>query len=211
MHEILRSLPPGAFVLDLGCAGGSFTENATRAVAIRIDLDRPRTQPGRFVQCDASKLCFADGTFQAVVSNHSLEHIENLEGALQEIRRILRPEGALFIAVPDASTVTDKVYRWLARGGGHVNAFTSPAALVAKIETFTGLRHVATRTLGSSLSFLNRRIAPLPRPRRLLLLGGGFEWTLRAYVYLSRRLDRWLGTRTGVYGWAFYFGNIPEP
>lgn len=29
-------------------------------------------------------------------------------------------------------------------------------------------------------------------------------------VGLSRRMDRWLGTRTGVYGWAFWFGKMPE-
>jgi hypothetical protein len=117
----------------------------------------------------------------------------------------------LFASVPDASTFTDKLYRWLARGGGHVNAFTSPRDLAKTIERGTGLRLVATRTLCSSLSFLNARNSLRPRPRRLLLLGGGAEWSLFVYAWLSRRIDRTLNLRTSIYGWALYFGAIPEP
>ena len=73
---------------------------------------------------------------------------------------VIRPGGALYVAVPDASTVTDKVYRWLGRGGGHVNAFVSAADVAERVERGTGLGLAATRTLCSSLSFLNRRVAP---------------------------------------------------
>src|SRR4051812_30871317 len=125
MHEILRHLPAGSFVLDLGCRTGSFPESDTAARVVRVDRD---FGPGaRFVQGDAAKLPFADGTFAAVISNHSLEHFDNLAGALSEIRRVISPDGALYIAVPDATTLTDRIYRWLASGGGHVNAFTSAA------------------------------------------------------------------------------------
>jgi len=211
MHEILDSLPAGSFVLDLGCADGSFAESATRANVVRVDRNRLQNKGGRFVQADAAMLPFPDGAFMAIISNHSLEHICDIHGSLREIRRVLRSEGALYIAVPDASTLTDRIYRWLSRGGGHVNAFISPAELAAGVEAATGFRHVTTRTLCSSLSFLNRRIAPRPLPRRLLLLGGGYEWSLFTYAWFSRRLDHWLGTRMSVYGWALYFGTIEPP
>ena len=171
----------------------------------------PRAVPkdAWFVRADAAHLPFRDSTFEAIVSNHSLEHFTDLNGALAELRRVLCESGALFVAVPDASTFTDKLYRWLARGGGHVNAFVSERDTIAKISQATGLPHRATRVLCSSLSFLNRRNSPRPIPRRLILLGAGYEWSLRLYVRLSRRLDRCLGTRLSVYGWAFYFGNVP--
>ena len=162
------------------------------------------------VRADASRLPFRDGAFAAVISNHSLEHFDDLDAALREIRRVTRPDGALFVAVPDASTLTDHLYRWLGRGGGHVNAFRSAPNLARSIERATGMKHVATRTLGSSLSFLNRRTAPRPLPRRIYLVGGGFPWTLFAYEWFSRRVDRLLRTRLGVYGWAMYFGVIRE-
>jgi SAM-dependent methyltransferase len=211
MQEILAHLPAGSRVLDLGCDEGSFQSTRTRATTIRVDRDIPRRRDGTFVQGDASLLPFADRSFAAVISNHSLEHFMKLNDVLGEIGRILQPDGALFVAVPDASTLTDRIYRWLGRGGGHVNPFTNSEEVVHMIEDATGLRHVATRTLWSSLSFLNRNICPRPLPKRLWLLGGGFEWTLRAYVRLSRRVDRALGTRTGIYGWAFYFGSITAP
>jgi SAM-dependent methyltransferase len=213
MHEVLNHLPAGAFVLDLGCAEGSFSRATTAAKVVRVDRDAPGAggDGASFVRADAARLPFADGSFAAIVSNHSLEHFDDFAGALAEIRRVISAEGALFVAVPDASTLTDRVYRWLARGGGHVNAFTSEQETALAIERATGLAHVATRPLCSSLSFLNRRNSPRPVPKRLLLLGAGYEWSLFAYVWLSRRLDRWLGTRTSSYGWAFYFGRIGEP
>jgi len=212
MHEILRNLPADTLVLDLGCAGGSFPQHATSATIVRVDREASGnpSDGSSFVRADAAQLPFRDRAFAAVISNHSLEHFEDLTGSLSEMGRVIRSNGALFVAVPDASTLTDRLYRWLGKGGGHVNAFTSPSETAASIERATGLRHVATRTLCSSLSFLNRRNSPRPAPRRLLLLGAGYEWSLFFYVWASRRLDQWLKTRTSVYGWAFYFGNIAE-
>jgi SAM-dependent methyltransferase len=213
MDEILRKLKAGSLVLDLGCAEGSFPRQATAGDVVRVDRKAPkdRGDGAWFVQGDATKLPFADGTFAAVISNHSLEHFTDLPGALREIGRVISPSGSLFVAIPDASTLTDRLYRWLARGGGHVNAFTSSTGIAAQIARATGLPHVATRTLCSSLSFLNRRNAPRPMPRRVLFLGAGYEWSLFLYAWFSRRLDRRLRTRSSIYGWAFYFGAIAEP
>jgi len=213
MHEILRHLPAGSRVLDLGCAGGSFPPEATLAHVVRLDREPPGSDAARqrFVQADAAKLPFGDRTFAAVITNHSLEHLDDLAGALAEIGRVTCPGGALFVAVPDASTLTDKLYRWLGKGGGHVNPFRSASQLATAVEQATGLRHVATRLLCSSLSFMNRRNAPRPLPRRLWLLGAGYEGPLLVYAWLSRRLDRHFHTRTSIYGWALYFGTIHEP
>jgi SAM-dependent methyltransferase len=180
-------------------------------LVVRLDRDAPLQRAAGFVQADASSLPFADDAFQAVIANHSLEHFDRLDDVLREIGRVVRRDGALFVAVPDASTLTDKIYRWVGRGGGHVNPFTDAADLAQRIERATGLPHVATQPLWSSLSFLNRRRAPRPLPKRLWLLGGGYEWTLFAYVWLSRRIDRWFGTRLGHYGWAFTFGRAAAP
>ena len=211
MHEILRNLHPGSLVLDLGCAQGSFGSDTTKATVVRLDRAAPDRSPDAlFVQGDARELPFASHTFAAVIANHSLEHIEDLGRSLNEIRRVLRQNGSLFVSVPDAATLSDKLYRWLASGGGHVNAFVSPHDLATMIERATGLRHVATQTLYSSLSFLNPRNSPHPRSRRLLLLGGGHEWSLFLYGWASRLIDRRFNLRTSVYGWAFYFGEIPE-
>ena len=111
--------------------------------------------------------------------------------------------------MPDASTFADRLYRWLARGGGHVNPFTSAPELAATIERATHLRHVNTRTLCASLSYLNRRNRRVSGPRRILLVGGGTEISLYLFNFFARLSDRLFGTRLTVYGWALYFGSFP--
>lgn len=174
---------------------------------VRADREREGAS-GHFVQSDAAKLPFGASQFEVVISNHSLEHFEDLAGALAEIGRVIKSNGALYVGVPDSSTFSDRLYRWLARGGGHVNPFLSAQELASRIERATGLRHAGTRTLCTSLCFLNRNNSRAPGPRRLLLLGGGTEPSLRVLSYLSRLLDRLLGTRLCVYGWALYFGDV---
>ena len=211
MHEILENLRPGQRVLDIGSGAGSFDASIGPFIATRADLDRPGSPAANFAQADAVRLPFADRTFDAVVSSHSLEHFHDLAGSLVEIGRVLKPTGALYIAVPDASTFCDRLYRWLARGGGHVNPFTSAQELAAMIERATHLSHVDTRTLCTSLSYLNRRNPPVAGPRRLLVVGNGSELSLHLFTYFARLSDRLFGTRLSVYGWALYFGSFAVP
>ncbi len=211
MHEILENLGPGQPVLDLGSGAGSFDSSTGKFIVIRADLDRPSAPAANFAQADAARLPFPDCAFDAVISNHSLEHFRDLAGSLAEIGRVLKTTGALYIAVPDASTFCDRLYRWLARGGGHLNAFTSARRLANTIESATHLRHIATRTLLTSLSYLNRKNFRERSPRRLLLMGNGSEISLHLFTYFARLSDRLFGTRLRVYGWALYFGSVPAP
>ena len=212
MDEILRHLPPGSRVLDLGSGSGSFPLGSLPLQVVRVDL-APRTSAagGWYVAGDARRLPFRPAAFDAVIANHSLEHVPDLPVVLAEIRRVLRPSGALYASVPDASTLTDRIYRWMAAGGGHVNAFNSAAALADLVSRATGLQHVATRPLHSSLNFLNRRqVRGWPR-RKLVLFAFGSEPYLRHLTYLLRLADRCLPTRLSHYGWGLYFGRIPAP
>jgi SAM-dependent methyltransferase len=208
MHEILRLLPSDARVLDLGCATGSFPEDQCAAKIVRYDLDCHPTEKGSaaFVCGDARTLPFQDRSFNAAILNHSLEHFSDPGIALSEIKRVLDEPAYLYVAVPDASTITDRLYRWLARGGGHVNQFTDADSLVRLIEEKTNLSHVGTRLLFTSFSFMNRYNCRTRPPRRLYLVGGGAEWVLRLATFILRKTDKLIGTRTSIYGWAFCFG-----
>ncbi|MFN3322816.1 MAG: class I SAM-dependent methyltransferase [Bryobacteraceae bacterium] len=210
MHEILTVLPGGSRVLDLGSGSGSFDASQLACNVVRADLDVPAPVPNAFVRCSASELPFANASFQALVLNHSLEHLENLPQCVTEMARVLAPGARLYIAVPDASTLTDRLYRWLARGGGHVNLFTDPDTVVRMITDATGLPHAGTRVLYTSLSFANRFNLKSRPPGKLLLLANGNETFLRVLNWALRKLDRWLGLRTSAYGWAFYFGELPS-
>jgi predicted SAM-dependent methyltransferase len=50
---------------------------------------------------------FADGSLDFVIANHVLEHTEDPIGALENLVRVLRPTGVLFLALPDARYTFD--------------------------------------------------------------------------------------------------------
>jgi SAM-dependent methyltransferase len=209
---IFASLPAQARVLDLGARHGSFEIQRQDVLVVRIDLEAFAAHDSTaFVQADAGRLPFAGGTFDLVVANHSLEHFEELGQALAEIGRVRTKQALLCIAVPDASTITDRIYRWLGRGGGHVNAFISAPALARQVEDATGMAHLGTKPLFSSLAFLNRRNIATARPKRMVLLFGGSEHFLVLLNYVFRLLDRTLGTRLSLYGWCSFFGVARAP
>jgi SAM-dependent methyltransferase len=54
----------------------------------------------RYPETDMHALPFPDGTFDLVVHSDTLEHIENPVHALEECRRVLKPDGAVGFTVP---------------------------------------------------------------------------------------------------------------
>jgi len=213
MEEILDHLPAGARVLDLGSREGSFPgDDYSGLIILRVDITRPTARVPWFVQADAAALPFAPRTFDAVILNHSLEHFLDLEGALQQIGGVISREGAAFVAVPDARTIADWVYRKVYRNaGGHVNPFRCPTRLAEMLSRYFGLPHRATRTLCTGFNFLNRRRTVEPRLRGEMSFRGMGDGALTLLTRAFRLLDRWLHTRTTVYGWALYFGDVQEP
>ena len=213
MDEILRNLRAGTRVLDIGSLTGSFGRHrCPNALVARVDLEAPA--PGTcegFVQADGARLPFPDRCFDAVIASHSLEHIQNLRGAIEEIGRVVHTEGSLFVAVPDASTFSDRLFRWIYQEeSGHINPFCSADALAAEITKVTGLKLAGIRDLYSSFEYLNRYYFGAHTSWRLRLMGNGSRRSITVLSYATRLFDRVFGTRTSAYGWAFYFGNIEE-
>jgi SAM-dependent methyltransferase len=214
MHEILDRLPPGSRVLDLGSQGGSFNANDyPELVLIAVDIISPSDirLPVHFVRAEASCLPFGSRTFEAIVLNHSLEHFERLKPALQEIGRVIRSDGAIYVAVPDATTFGDRLYRKVFKDrGGHVNLFGSQAELSETLSWYFGLPLVGSRSLYASLTFLNKKARDSGPGSRRIPLSRLPEPMLLCLTALLRTVDRGFGTRLSVYGWALYFGNLKQ-
>lgn len=176
-----------------------------------MDIEIARAGPGIVVQADAARLPFRDRVFELVICNHSIEHFAELSLALEEIGRVLKTNGGFFASIPDSSTLTDWIYRWLGRGGGHVNQISDIGAFISSAESKARLRHSGTRLLLTSLSFLNSHGSNAGIFKSLSDLGIDTESVLVPATWWMRRVDARLGTRTSVYGWAVYFGSFREP
>ena len=105
-----HGLPEG-LGLDLGCGDGILTDILLRHVESRtlvgVDVDPLETQAAarfpfyrRVHTCAAGAIAEPDGSFDFVLSNSVLEHIPDLEGAIAEVARLLRPDGRFVFTVP---------------------------------------------------------------------------------------------------------------
>jgi SAM-dependent methyltransferase len=88
----IASFPPEARILNVG----SGTQDYGRQVT-NVDI---APMPGIDVVGVAERLPFRDETFDGVVFQAVLEHVHDSHKALREIRRVLRPGGAVFVDVP---------------------------------------------------------------------------------------------------------------
>jgi len=120
-----RTAPPGARVLDLGCAFGY----GTRGIARHYDTDGLDASPAyirrarravpaaRFTLGVAERLPYPDARFDAVVMLDVLEHVADERAAVAEIARVLRPGGLVIVSVPHTGWLrwadSLNVYAWL--------------------------------------------------------------------------------------------------
>lgn len=102
--------PAGARALDLACGTGDISYELGREGARVIGLDvtermirlAREKDDGRarvdFVAADMMKLPFADASFDVVTTGYGIRNVPELEPALAEISRVLRP-GGLFLSL----------------------------------------------------------------------------------------------------------------
>ena len=194
-------------MLDLGASSGSFEATDIRAKVVRVDLEPAADKRGgMYVRADAARLPFRDRCFDVIVANHSLEHFHSLFPSICEMGRLLKAGGCIFVSVPDASTLSDRIYRWLGKGGGHVNPFRRESELSDLISGVAKVPLRATILLHTGLSFMNRENLRVVQ-KKLRLLGGGREAMLRFVTLGFRWADGVCGSRLSMYGWAYYFGT----
>ncbi len=105
LKRIDRLLPlsAGDRVLEVGCGRGHLTGRlADRGIdVIGIDANPMAAEVAgsdRIMTMRAETLEFDDATFDAVVSIHAIEHLPQLDAAVAEMARVLKPGGqALYI------------------------------------------------------------------------------------------------------------------
>lgn len=147
-YDVL-GLQAGERLLDLGCGFGRHSYEAVRRGADVVACDLALGELGQVssmfaamaaegqiapgsvaaaVAGDATRLPFADASFDRLIASEVMEHVPDDEAALDELIRVLRPGGTLAITVPSyfperiCWAITDE-YHAPKVPGGHVRIY----------------------------------------------------------------------------------------
>ncbi|WP_323099731.1 class I SAM-dependent methyltransferase [Intrasporangium sp. YIM S08009] len=106
LARAITGLAPGR-AIDIGAAGGGNTrvlrEHGWDAVALEYGADGAAVAHERglaTLRGDATNLPLASDSLDLVVAFDVLEHLQDDDAAVAEVRRILRPGGTYLVAVP---------------------------------------------------------------------------------------------------------------
>lgn len=102
--DLVRSLPHGATVVDVGCYGWLLGE-ASRASGVQylgVDRVEPPARPAhaRFVRASEGAIDLPDDQCELAVASHVLEHIADPIEFMAELMRIVKPGGQLWMESP---------------------------------------------------------------------------------------------------------------
>lgn len=129
-------LKPTDILLDLGCGNGAQTlkispfvqkitaieRDAKNLTVARNLAEKKQITNVVFQTGDLEKpLSLADRSFDGILLLDVLEHLQNRDQVLREIKRALKPDGRLFLAVPNKETSWKKLQR-----GANLNSVSDP-------------------------------------------------------------------------------------
>ena len=111
LAEVLRGFAGPAVIIDVGCGDGSALAVAAgqnpahRFAGIDWSSDALRRARGLGLTvlrgAVAPALPVADGAADVVIMSELIEHLVDPDGAIAEVRRVLRPGGSLLLSTPN--------------------------------------------------------------------------------------------------------------
>lgn len=150
-------------VLEVGCGRGELAERMTDGLDARVvALDQSErmvelTQK-RGVEAivgDVEDLPFRDGIFDCVVAAWMLYHAADLDRALRELRRVLRPDGRL-VATTSSERNLGELWQLVGRIGAPSDGFSAENAEWSLLRHFTV---VERRDVRGTVTFPDRAAA----------------------------------------------------
>ena len=140
---------PGEAILDVGCGPGFYVADLLERGATVTGVDsslamlaiaRQRAPGASLLEGTVTQLPLEDATFDRALSVQVLEYVADVDGALAELRRILRPGGRLLIWDIDWSTLSwhshdgERMARMLAAWDRHLADPVLPRTLAAALR-----------------------------------------------------------------------------
>ena len=177
-------LKPGMTILELGCGAGYFTKELARSgaeiVAIDVSADLLEIAKAncpasnvRYEIQDACALTYPHATFDSVVGSSILHHLE-IEPAIRQIHRVLKPGGTICFTEPNMLNPQIAIQknvpwikRWLGDTPDETAFFRRP---LRRLLEGTGYRDVRVEPF----DFLHPK-TPAPLINGVAMLGGFLE------------------------------------
>jgi len=106
-------VPDCSRLLDLGCDRGDvtvlFTKKAKEVIGIdnneaAIQAARQQKTSASFMVAKGERLPFPDKYFDAVLMSEVIEHVENEQQTIDEVRRVMKKGGKLILSTPHKGT-----------------------------------------------------------------------------------------------------------
>jgi len=98
-------------LLDVGCGKGLYMDGFS-AIGYKVyGIDKEQYRKDiKTVDLEKEKIPFAKNFFDYAFSKGVIHHIENTENFLKEIKRVLKPNGLIFIMTLDWETTYKKIF-----------------------------------------------------------------------------------------------------
>jgi SAM-dependent methyltransferase len=185
---------PGT-VLDLGCGVGHSFHLLSPRETIGADIDAAALegQDRETVVADMRDLPFQDSYFDSVLSVHSLEHVPDPERVVNEVTRVLNPEGTAVFVTPNRLTFgrPDEIidpFHYIEFDPAQLEALCSPGFHQVEIKGIFGSdRYMAIHD--AERAKLDRLLAKDPLRLRRLVPNSGKRRLYDFMLNRSRSLD----------------------
>lgn len=175
-RAFISQLPQGAKLLDVGCGNDSplYTKSIRPDVYyVGVDISDRRQTVKSKLSADEYLLCapetfdqtisgFGAGCFDAVISNHNLEHCNHPDRVLRAMCKVLCQGGQMFLGFPCEASVSMPSRR------GTLNFYDDPTHRAPPV--WKDVLHILSEN-GMTLSFAAQRY----RPWGAFMIGLAFE------------------------------------
>lgn len=117
-YKLVRKWAKPANLLDIGCGIGAFLDRCKQkgVTVVGIEPDDTARNFGKsnfgldvFEEMHLANI--PDHSFDAITMWHVLEHVSDLNERIRQLKRILKPEGTLFVALPNMASYDAQVYK----------------------------------------------------------------------------------------------------